>query len=132
MIYQRTLRAQRNLMLDTDSVLSNRENYIHRIGRSGRFGRKGVAINVREAVCCILNLLSHCVFFQFVTVDDVRILRDIGEKPACLLISRTDLSFNRAILQHADSESDYVPASDFLSPANGTKQRTKCPSTPRN
>ena len=23
----------------------NRENYIHRIGRSGRFGRKGVAIN---------------------------------------------------------------------------------------
>lgn len=36
----------------------NRENYIHRIGRSGRFGRKGVAIN-------------------FVTSDDVRILRDI-------------------------------------------------------
>jgi len=27
----------------------NRENYIHRIGRSGRFGRKGVAINVRLA-----------------------------------------------------------------------------------
>ena len=24
---------------------TNRENYIHRIGRSGRFGRKGVAIN---------------------------------------------------------------------------------------
>lgn len=24
---------------------ANRENYIHRIGRSGRFGRKGVAIN---------------------------------------------------------------------------------------
>jgi superfamily II DNA/RNA helicase len=23
-----------------------RENYIHRIGRSGRFGRKGVAINL--------------------------------------------------------------------------------------
>ena len=23
----------------------NRENYIHRIGRSGRFGRKGVSIN---------------------------------------------------------------------------------------
>jgi ATP-dependent RNA helicase len=37
---------------------SNRENYIHRIGRSGRFGRKGVAIN-------------------FVTSEDVRILRDI-------------------------------------------------------
>jgi ATP-dependent RNA helicase len=36
----------------------SRELYIHRIGRSGRFGRKGVAIN-------------------FVTNDDVRILRDI-------------------------------------------------------
>jgi len=35
---------------------SNRENYIHRISRSGRFGRKGVAIN-------------------FVTSEDVRILR---------------------------------------------------------
>jgi translation initiation factor 4A len=38
----------------------NRENYIHRIGRSGRFGRKGVAIN-------------------FVTNDDVRYLRDIEQ-----------------------------------------------------
>jgi hypothetical protein len=37
---------------------SNRENYIHRIGRSGRFGRKGVAINV-----CIVTLFSyHCNF----------------------------------------------------------------------
>jgi len=35
-----------------------RENYIHRIGRSGRFGRKGVAIN-------------------FVTHDDVRMMREI-------------------------------------------------------
>jgi translation initiation factor 4A len=37
-----------------------RENYIHRIGRSGRFGRKGVAIN-------------------FLTGDDVRTLRDIEQ-----------------------------------------------------
>merc|ERR1712058_208659 len=37
---------------------TNRENYIHRIGRSGRFGRKGVAIN-------------------FVTDDDKRALQDI-------------------------------------------------------
>jgi len=36
----------------------NRELYIHRIGRSGRFGRRGVAIN-------------------FVTEDDVSVLRDI-------------------------------------------------------
>jgi ATP-dependent RNA helicase len=39
----------------------NRELYIHRIGRSGRFGRKGIAIN-------------------FVTEgDDVRLLRDIEQ-----------------------------------------------------
>lgn len=41
-------------------LFSNRENYIHRIGRTGRFGRKGVAIN-------------------FVTIEDVRILRDIEQ-----------------------------------------------------
>jgi len=39
---------------------TNRELYIHRIGRSGRFGRKGVAIN-------------------FVTSEDVRSLRDIEQ-----------------------------------------------------
>ena len=38
----------------------NRELYIHRIGRSGRFGRKGVAIN-------------------FAKDDDIRILRDIEQ-----------------------------------------------------
>jgi ATP-dependent RNA helicase len=39
---------------------NDRESYIHRIGRSGRFGRKGVAIN-------------------FVKNEDVRILRDIEQ-----------------------------------------------------
>ena len=39
---------------------NNRELYIHRIGRSGRFGRKGVAIN-------------------FVKEDDIRVLRDIEQ-----------------------------------------------------
>ena len=38
----------------------NLENYIHRIGRSGRFGRKGVAIN-------------------FVTSDDSRALRELEQ-----------------------------------------------------
>jgi len=38
----------------------NLENYIHRIGRSGRFGRKGVAIN-------------------FVTGDDTRTLRELEQ-----------------------------------------------------
>lgn len=51
--------ANISLVINYD-LPSNRENYIHRIGRSGRFGRKGVAIN-------------------FVTVEDVRILRDIEQ-----------------------------------------------------
>lgn len=34
------------LSLNDIASTRNRENYIHRIGRSGRFGRKGVAINV--------------------------------------------------------------------------------------
>lgn len=37
---------------------TNRENYIHRIGRGGRFGRKGLAIN-------------------FVTLNDVAMLREL-------------------------------------------------------
>jgi len=48
---------QVSLVINYD-LPGNRENYIHRIGRSGRFGRKGVAIN-------------------FVTNDDVRTMRDI-------------------------------------------------------
>lgn len=48
---------QVNLVINYD-LPRNRENYIHRIGRSGRFGRKGVAIN-------------------FVTAADLRTMRDI-------------------------------------------------------
>ena len=36
---------QVSLVINYDLPI-NRENYIHRIGRSGRFGRKGVAINL--------------------------------------------------------------------------------------
>eukprot|EP00288_Rhodomonas_lens_P014909 CAMPEP_0177699712 /NCGR_PEP_ID=MMETSP0484_2-20121128/5723_1 /TAXON_ID=354590 /ORGANISM="Rhodomonas lens, Strain RHODO" /LENGTH=432 /DNA_ID=CAMNT_0019210895 /DNA_START=325 /DNA_END=1623 /DNA_ORIENTATION=- len=50
---------QVSLVINYD-LPTNRENYIHRIGRSGRFGRKGVAIN-------------------FVTGDDVRNMRDIEQ-----------------------------------------------------
>jgi len=48
---------QVSLVINYD-LPGNRENYIHRIGRSGRFGRKGVAIN-------------------FVVEDDVRAMREI-------------------------------------------------------
>lgn len=50
---------QVSLVINYD-LPSNRENYIHRIGRGGRFGRKGVAIN-------------------FVTADDKRTLKDIEQ-----------------------------------------------------
>jgi len=50
---------QVSLVINYD-LPTNRENYIHRIGRGGRFGRKGVAIN-------------------FVTNEDVRMLRDIEQ-----------------------------------------------------
>lgn len=50
---------QVSLVINYD-LPANRENYIHRIGRGGRFGRKGVAIN-------------------FVTQDDVRTLHDIEQ-----------------------------------------------------
>lgn len=51
---------QVSLVINYD-LPTNRENYIHRIGRGGRFGRKGVAIN-------------------FVTVNDVPMLREIESK----------------------------------------------------
>eukprot|EP00038_Savillea_parva_P005629 m.159351 g.159351 ORF g.159351 m.159351 type:complete len:425 (-) comp11780_c0_seq1:186-1460(-) len=50
---------QVSLVINYD-LPTNRENYIHRIGRGGRFGRKGVAIN-------------------FLTSDDVRTLQDIEQ-----------------------------------------------------
>merc|ERR1712156_1084034 len=41
----RGIDVQRVSLVINYDLPSNRENYIHRIGRSGRFGRKGVAIN---------------------------------------------------------------------------------------
>jgi ATP-dependent RNA helicase len=59
-IWGRGLDVQQVSLVICYDLPSNRELYIHRIGRSGRFGRKGVAIN-------------------FVKNDDVRILRDIEQ-----------------------------------------------------
>jgi ATP-dependent RNA helicase len=62
-VWARGIDVQQVSLVINYDLPSNRENYIHRIGRSGRFGRKGVAIN-------------------FVTSEDVRILRDI-EREYC-------------------------------------------------
>jgi hypothetical protein len=53
MTYQRKVSIHFYLFLLLTRKNRNRENYIHRIGRSGRFGRKGVAINVRPYGCMI-------------------------------------------------------------------------------
>jgi translation initiation factor 4A len=50
---------QVSLVINYD-LPTNRENYIHRIGRSGRFGRKGVAIN-------------------FITNEDFQTMKEIEE-----------------------------------------------------
>jgi ATP-dependent RNA helicase len=59
-VWGRGLDVQQVSLVICYDLPSNRELYIHRIGRSGRFNRKGVAIN-------------------FVTNEDVRILRDIEQ-----------------------------------------------------
>eukprot|EP01023_Acetabularia_acetabulum_P027863 TRINITY_DN2636_c0_g4_i3.p1 TRINITY_DN2636_c0_g4~~TRINITY_DN2636_c0_g4_i3.p1 ORF type:complete len:415 (-),score=58.37 TRINITY_DN2636_c0_g4_i3:395-1585(-) len=59
-VWARGLDVQQVSLVINYDLPNNRELYIHRIGRSGRFGRKGVAIN-------------------FVRDDDISILRDIEQ-----------------------------------------------------
>ncbi|KAI3942402.1 hypothetical protein MKW92_037707 [Papaver armeniacum] len=59
-VWARGIDVQQVSLVINYDLPNNRELYIHRIGRSGRFGRKGVAIN-------------------FVRNDDIRILRDIEQ-----------------------------------------------------
>ncbi|EWM21323.1 eukaryotic initiation factor 4a-iii [Nannochloropsis gaditana] len=59
-VWGRGLDVQQVSLVINYDLPNNRELYIHRIGRSGRFGRKGVAIN-------------------FVRNDDISILRDIEQ-----------------------------------------------------
>lgn len=75
---------QVSLVINYD-LPTNRENYIHRIGRGGRFGRKGVAIN-------------------FVTTEDVRMLRDIERESRYALFHRqlAHPFILRRVLQHPD------------------------------
>ncbi|KAK1321815.1 hypothetical protein QJS10_CPA03g02574 [Acorus calamus] len=59
-VWARGIDVQQVSLVINYDLPNNRELYIHRIGRSGRFGRKGVAIN-------------------FVRSDDIKILRDIEQ-----------------------------------------------------
>ncbi|CAD7702744.1 unnamed protein product [Ostreobium quekettii] len=59
-VWARGLDVQQVSLVINYDLPNSRELYIHRIGRSGRYGRKGVAIN-------------------FVRNDDIRILRDIEQ-----------------------------------------------------
>ena len=55
---QVTLVINYDMPVERDLRTPGYETYLHRIGRSGRFGRKGVAIN-------------------FVAKEDVRLLQDV-------------------------------------------------------
>ncbi|KAL6530258.1 hypothetical protein OROHE_014611 [Orobanche hederae] len=59
-VWARGIDVQQVSLVINYDLPNNRELYIHRIGRTGRFGRKGVAIN-------------------FVKSDDIKILRDIEQ-----------------------------------------------------
>lgn len=59
-VWARGIDVQQVSLVINYDLPNDRENYIHRIGRSGRFGRKGVAIN-------------------FVTTEDVQPLHDIEQ-----------------------------------------------------
>lgn len=59
-VWGRGLDVQQVSLVICYDLPNSRELYIHRIGRSGRFGRKGVAIN-------------------FVTESDTSVLRDIEQ-----------------------------------------------------
>jgi superfamily II DNA/RNA helicase len=59
-VWARGIDVQQVSLVINYDLPTNRENYLHRIGRSGRFGRKGVAIN-------------------FTTLEDIRVLRDIEQ-----------------------------------------------------
>jgi ATP-dependent RNA helicase len=79
---------QVSLVINYD-LPNNRELYIHRIGRSGRFGRKVWVTNILLFVLLLLclsliddnNLLLDIqgVAINFVRSDDIRILRDIEQ-----------------------------------------------------
>jgi len=99
-VWARGIDVQQVSLVINYDLPSNRENYIHRIGRSGRFGRKGVAIN-------------------FVTSEDVRILRDI-ECTSPSRPQRGQLLTYRSVLLHADRRDAHERGRPHLLIMHGT------------
>jgi ATP-dependent RNA helicase len=93
-VWARGIDVQQVSLVINYDLPSNRENYIHRIGRSGRFGRKGVAIN-------------------FVTQDDVRILRDIECK--FHRVSSSNQSLTAAVYYSTQIDEMPMNVADLLS-----------------
>lgn len=80
-IWARGIDVQQVSLVINYDLPGNRENYIHRIGRSGRFG---TSLSPRPPFCppCMLIVFvsgRKGVAINFVTSDDVRILRDIEQ-----------------------------------------------------
>ena len=67
---------QVSLVINYD-LPTNRENYIHRIGRGGRFGRKGVAINFvtdedkRALQVCTKRNMKVQLTFNYLYFQDI-------------------------------------------------------------
>ena len=78
-IWARGIDVQQVSLVINYDLPTNREVYIHRIGRSGRFGRKGVAIN-------------------FVKEEEIRSLRDIEQFYSTQIDGRVYFCLARIIL----------------------------------
>ncbi|KAH0559582.1 hypothetical protein GP486_003898, partial [Trichoglossum hirsutum] len=91
---------QVSLVINYD-LPANRENYIHRIGRGGRFGRKGVAIN-------------------FVTAEDVRMMREIEQFYSTQI---EEMPMNVAALVFPSKETPNPNTIATIHPAAGSQSR---------
>ncbi len=102
-IWGRGIDVQQVSIVFNYDLPNNRELYIHRIGRGGRFGRKGVAIN-------------------FVTSEDVQMLRDIE------MFYSTTVRFFCGIAR-TPTRLPHPPPSPYLPPRNRhpTIRLTRCP-----
>jgi superfamily II DNA/RNA helicase len=84
---------QVSLVINYD-LPTNRENYIHRIGRGGRFGRKGVAINFLTA-----EVRKYPCPSRYVLTCDTK----LSLAPRCMVCAGcADVARNRAVLQHSN------------------------------